>query len=227
MNKRVFAAIAAGVLALLGVLVLMMYAQGADDRAFEGAKLVPVVRLTQDVKIGTTAADLAASTEVVKLPDESVPDGAVTSLDQVKGLSTNASVQAGEVLLKSRMGKAGDKDRAGGSVPAGFQEVTIALDAERSVGGSVKAGDTVGVVVTTEGRTNFTLNQVLVTRAQAAIGGADSGSISGMMVTLAVKALDAERIVHGQKWGIVWLTMQNADTDTAGSKPITIEDVLR
>lgn len=229
MNKRVIAAVAAGVLALLGILVLVLYAQGANDRAFDGAKLVPVVRVTQDVKAGTTATDLADQVEVVKLPDESVPSGALTGLDQVSGMSTNASLQAGEVLLKSRFAAPGDAAGGAGdnAVPKGLQEVTIALDAERSVGGTVKAGDTVGVIVTTEGGTNVVLNQVLVTKVQASLGGGDGAAVTGSMVSVAVGALDAERLVHGQKWGVVWLTLQNADTDTSGSKPITLEDVLR
>lgn len=227
MNKRVVAAVAAGVLALLGVLVLVLYAQGANDRAFEGAKLVSVVRLTQDVKAGTSSTDLAGSTELVKLPNESVPEGVVTSLDQVDGLSTNASVQKGEVLLKSRMATPGKEVETDTSVPKGLQEVTITLDAERSMGGVIKVGDRVGVIVATEQGTKMVLNQTLVTRVQTSVGGVDSESITATMVTVAVKTIDAEQIVIGQKFHTVWLTLQNADTDTSGGRTITTEDVLR
>lgn len=231
MNKRVIAAVAAGVLALLGVLVLVVWAQGANDRAFEGAKLVTVVRTTDDVSQGASVSDLAESTELVKLPAESVPDGAVTDLDQVAGLATSASLQAGEVLLKSRMVSPGDR-KGSTDVPKGFQEISIALDPEHSVAGTIKAGDKVGMVVTFEPKdsnapqlTDFVLNQVLVTKAKTAIVG-DEGEISGSMITLAVKTLDAERIVHSQKWGTVWLTLQNSDTDTSGAKLITAKEVV-
>lgn len=232
MNKRVIAAVSAGVLALLGVLILVVWAQGANSRAFAGAKLISVVRLSADVGVGTSATDLTKSTEVVELPKNSVPSGAVTDLSQVSGLSTNASIQSGEVLLKSRMSDS-EKVKAPGGVPEGFQEVTIVLDAERSVGGAIKAGDKVGVIVTAEFKdvegqaTNFTLDQVLVTKVDKTLASADGGSVTATMVTLAVKALDAERVVHGQKWGTVWLTRQNADTDTSGSKRIDGSDVLR
>ncbi|MEV7395503.1 Flp pilus assembly protein CpaB [Aeromicrobium sp. NPDC092404] len=232
MNKRVIAAVAAGVLALLGVLVLFVWAQGANDRAYEGAKLVSVVRVTEDVSQGTSAAELADSTEVVELPAESVPDGAVTKLDQVSGLATNASLQDGEVLLKSRMVAPGER-KGKTDVPKGFQEISIALDSEHSVAGAVKPGDRVGVIVTFEPKdssapqfTNFTLNQVLVTKADTAVVG-EKGEITGTMLTLAVKTLDAEKIVHSQKWGTVWVTLQNSDTDTSGSKIITAEDVVK
>ncbi|MCW2830860.1 MAG: cpaB [Aeromicrobium sp.] len=234
MNKRVIAAVAAGVLALLGVLLLVAWAQQANDRAFDGAELVSVVRLTEDVPAGTKAADLSAVTETVELPKESVPSGAVTELGQVSGLSTDADVQAGEVLLKSRMAGADDKDKdVVGSVPKGFQEVTIALDAERSVGGTIKVGDRVGVIVTAEFKdvdaqaTSFVLDRVLITKVEKTVGVGDEGALTGLMVTLAVKPLDAERVVHGHKWGSVWLTRQNEETDTSGSKRIDGSDVLR
>ena len=233
MNKRVIAAAAAGVLALLGVLVLVVWAQGANNRAFEGAELVSVVRLNDDATVGTSATDLADVTETVELPKESVPSGAVTDLGQVAGLSTNASVQAGEVLLKSRMAAPGRKNQRSSTVPKGYQEVTIALDAERSVGGVLKAGDKVGVIVTAEFKdvdaqaTNVVIDQVLITKIGTSVGVGDDGQATGTMVTLALKALDAERVVHGHKWGTVWLTRQNTDTDTSGSKRIDGSDVLR
>ena len=231
MNTRVIAAVAAGALALVGVLVLVVWAQGANDRAFDGAKLVSVVRITKDVSRGATVDDLAGSTEIVKLPAESVPDGAVTNLNQITGLATNASLQSGEVLLKSRMAAPGDR-KGKSDVPKGFQEISIALDPEHSVAGGVKAGDRVGMVVTFEPKdselpqfTDFVLNQVLVTKVKTAVVG-EKSAITGTMVTLAVKTLDAERVVHSQKWGTVWLTLQNADTDTSGAKPITGKEVI-
>jgi pilus assembly protein CpaB len=233
MKKRAVAALAAGVLALLGVLVLVLYAQGANDRAFKGATLVSVVRLTQDVGSGTSATDLGSSTEIDKLPEASVPDGAVTNLSQVSGLSTNASVQKGEVLLKSRMAAAGDRGKGNTSVPKGFQEVSIALDAQNSLAGTLKVGDRVGVFVTAELKetsaqfTNVLGNQVLVTKVQSTLGGGDKGSLTGTMVTLAVKEFDAEKIVHAQKWGAIWLTLQNADTDTSGGKLVGAKDVMK
>jgi len=234
MNKRATAAITAGVLALLGVLVLVIWAQGANDRAFKGATLVSVVRVTEDVPAGTSASALASSTEVAKLPEAAVPDGAVTDLGQVVGRSTNASLQKGEVLLRSRMAAPGTKGKTSSVVPKGLQEISIALDAEHSVSGTVKTGDRIGLIATFEPKdsnapqfTSFVLNQVLVTRGTTALGVGGKGDVTGSMITLAVNALDAERVVHAQKWGTVWLTLQNADTDTSGSKTITVKDLVK
>ena len=54
-NKRVVAAIAAAVLALLGIGSLVIYAHDANDRAFEGTQLVSVIRVVNEVPAGTKA----------------------------------------------------------------------------------------------------------------------------------------------------------------------------
>ncbi len=229
MNKRVIAAVSAGVLALLGVLVLVMWAQKANDRAFDGAELVSVVRLTDSVGVGTSAADLASKTEVVELPDEAVPDGAVTDLAEVKGLSTNASVQKGELLLESRMAAPGSaKSKSNGQVPAGMQEITVALDAEHAGGGTLKVGDKVGVLLTfdpsvsTEHFAESEIDQVLVTRLSSAPGVKD---IETQLVSVAVTSASAEKIAFGREYGKVWLTLQNDDTTDADTKPTTVKEI--
>ncbi|MEO6606828.1 MAG: Flp pilus assembly protein CpaB [Aeromicrobium sp.] len=229
MNKRVIAAVAAGVLALLGVLVLVVWAQGANKRAFEGAELVPVVRITKPVAQGATAAELAGSTEVAKLPAEAVPEGAVTSLSQVSGLSTNATLSPGEVLLKARMVAPGDRGKGNTDVPKGYQELSLSLDSQHAAGGTVKAGDRVGIIASFEPKdgkdssTNVILHDVLITKITSA---AEVKDLTSIMVTVAVETEDAERIVFASDFGRVWLTLQNEDTNKTGEKVITAKDVL-
>jgi len=219
MNKRVIAAIAAGALALLGVGVLYMWAQGANDRAYDGAELVKVVRVTETVPQGTKAADLAASTELAKLPKDAVPEGAVTDLAEVTGLTTNAALTKGEVLLASRMVAPGDRGEGKPDVPEGYQEVTISLEGQRTVASQVKAGDHVGVIASyqsADGKTDVSkmvVKDVLVTRSSAVL---NAESATGSLVTVAVKTKDATKIVNAMEFGKVWLTLQNADTDQDG-----------
>lgn len=227
MNKRLIAVIAAALLAVLGIGVLVFWAQGAREQAFEGAELKSVVRVTAVVPSGTDVADLAASTEVVELPADSIPGGAVTDLADVQGLSTTSELQPGEVLLEARLGTAGERE-AGVDVPAGMQEVAITLDAQRTVAGEIKPGNKVGVIGSFEAigegsaskYTQLLLNDVLVTKVSSSVS---EESITGLTVTVAVLTRDAERIVFAQEWGRVWLTLQNADTQM--SPGTTIQDL--
>ncbi|TXL62122.1 Flp pilus assembly protein CpaB [Aeromicrobium terrae] len=232
MNKRVIAAVAAGALALLGVLVLVVWANGAQDRAYAGAERKTVLRVTETIGSGTSAADLTGSVEKTKLPVDAIPKGAVTDLSKLAGLATTTSLQPGEVLLKARFSAPGVKGKGGGSdVPAGYQEIAVQVDTQHGVGGAIKAGDRVGVIATFEPKdgdkpqfTDYALQYVLVTKVQAGIG--DSENVTSSMVTLAVKTLDAERIVHTVQWGKAYLTLQNSATDRSGAKVITAKDVV-
>lgn len=214
MNTRVVAVIAAGVLALLGVVLLVLWAQGAQERAFEGAELTEVVRVTEPVPSGSTAEDLSASTEAVSLPEASVPEGAVTDLGEVAGLVTTADLQPGEVLLSARLAEPGAENAQSGGVPEGLQEVSISLDTARIVGGALAVGDTVGVFASYNGpdETAVVDNGILVTSTGMA-GVSEEGAATSTM-TLAVSAENAAKVVHAAEFGRIWLTKQNPTTET-------------
>ena len=230
MKKRVIAAVTAAVLAVAGVLALVVWAQDADERAYAGAKRETVYQVKEGVAAGKKVSDLTSSFEQAKLPADAIPDGAVTDLADVAGLTTLASLEPGEVLLESRLGTPGEKSASATSVPAGMQEISFAVDTQHGVGGVIKAGDRVGFIATFEPKSgdqqfaNFAIQDVLVTRVERAVSTEED--LTGIMVTLAVKTLDAERVAYTSEWGKVWLTLQNADTDRSGAKIITAKDVV-
>jgi pilus assembly protein CpaB len=230
MKKRVIAAVTAAALAVLGVVVLVVWAQRAEERAYAGAERETVYQVKEDVASGKKIADTSTSFEQTKLPVDAIPDGAVTDLADVAGLTTLTSMKTGEVLLKSRLGTPGEKSAGSTVVPAGHQEISVAVDTQHGVGGAIKAGDRIGFIATFEPKdgsqqfANFAIQDVLVTRVARAASTEDD--LKGIMVTLAVKTLDAERVAYTSEWGKVWLTLQNADTDRSGAKLITAKDVV-
>ncbi|MEH3034264.1 MAG: Flp pilus assembly protein CpaB [Aeromicrobium erythreum] len=225
MNKKVIAIVAAGVLALMGVAVVALWAKQADQRAFDGAELVSVVQVRSAVKQGTPASELGASVRTVKLPSSAVPKDAVRSLEQVSGRVTGVSLEAGEVLLASRMVDPDAKPEAVNGVPRGAQEMTLALDAQRIVGGQLVAGDTVGVILSYPQDSKMVENRVVVTRIDLNKV-ADSGAAQAN-VTLAVTTRQAERIANAAEFGKIWLTKQNAATTVVPGKAVDPKDVLR
>lgn len=228
MNKRVIAAIAAGVLAVVGIGILALWAGQARERAFNGAKLVTVVQVTKQVTAGTPASDLGRSTTTTKLPAAVVPDGAVRSLDQVAGLVTNATLQPSEVLLTSRMSAPGAHAKGGIDVPTGMQEVTVNLEGQRSINGGLKPGDKVALWASGQQSGDWTAliaNQVLITRIST--GGdvkADQGAIVALVVTVAAKTSVIEKVVWAAEHGKIWVSLQNSETDGSGAKRLTEGD---
>jgi pilus assembly protein CpaB len=105
-----------------------------------------------------------------------------------------------------------------------MQELSFMLEGQRIVGGALAPGDVVGVMASFDGRTSDAVNDVLVLKVDAGVG--DGQSAAGATVTVAVRTLDAEKIVNAMEFGKVWLTKQNDDTDTRGGTVVDAEEVL-
>jgi pilus assembly protein CpaB len=124
-----------------------------------------------------------------------------------------------------------------------MQEVSVLLEPQRAVGGRLKAGDTVGVVVSLKpdnggkAETHAVLHRVLVTQIQGAPAPVDTkadpqtasaGSpapTASLMVTLAVSAAQAEAVVFGVEHGTLWLTLEPKDARTGGTDVITPDNI--
>jgi pilus assembly protein CpaB len=241
MKRRLLAAFAALVLALAGAVVLVAYVRGADARAAAGLQTVQVLVVQQPVPAGTPADQLAGKVGRQLVPAKTAVPGRVENLADLTGKVATVDLQPGEQLLTSRFARPDDL-RAPGTVdvPAGDQEVSVLLDPQRAVGGRLKAGDTVGVYLsmTNPDTTHGVLHGVLVTQVQGAPAppssdGTDTKTASAgaaaptgsLLVTLAVKARDAEGIVFGAEHGTLWLSLEPDGADNSGTQVLTPENV--
>lgn len=222
MNKQVAAVAGAVVLAVLGFWALWSYAQGADERAFEGTERVTVLRVTTQVETKTPAAELAEAVESVDLPKAAVVPDAISDLADVEGLVTRGVLVPGDQLSGAKFGPADDVEGES-AVPEGLQELSFALEGQRIIGGSLLPGDRVGVYASYPRRTANPLNEVLVLRVDGGIGEGEASA--GATVTVAVDSAGAKTIVHALEFGSVWLSKQNEATDVEPGATITEEDV--
>lgn len=227
-NKRAVAAIGAVVLALLGIAFLVVYANDARDRAFEGTELVSVIQVVDKVPAGTKADDLGGAVNVVKLPKAAVPETALMTLDPVSGMVATATLVPGEVLVADRFGTTAEVN--GGekvTVPKGMQEITIKFAQVRALDGKLVAGEHVGVAASYDPtrRTNFAVNRVLVLSATTSEDVAD-GQAGEVVVRLAVSSINATKIIHATEFGHVYLTKQGKDADV-DSQQVSGDDVLK
>ncbi len=146
MKRRIIGIIAAIALATVGTFALVSYVQSAKDKAVAGERRTAVYVLSKDVPANTPLDEIERSLEIVEVPDDVRVEGAVSDLDLLDGdLVAAVDLQSGEQLLASRL--VAGSEVAMTDVPAGLQEVTVALDPERAVGGDLAVGDTVGVVL--------------------------------------------------------------------------------
>ncbi|MGJ9404127.1 Flp pilus assembly protein CpaB [Arthrobacter sp. KK5.5] len=237
MRSRLLAGAAALLLALIGLILVYSYAQGADQRAMAGMEPVDVLVVQTPVPEGASLTVLEESVVTSKLPQSAVPDSALRSLEGQEGRVAGTNLVAGEVLVPDRLVDPADLQEPGSvPVPQGMQEVTFALDPQRMVGGKVNAGDTVGVFVSFDdgaveddpklSTTQRVFHQVLVTTVQRAEATADEPAENAaalpagtMLVTVAVKDVDAAKIVYSAEFGRIWLTKE---ADHAAKEPPTV-----
>ena len=144
MRRRILGLVASLVLALFGALVLVGYVQSAADQAAAGEPTVGVLVVKQAIAKGTPVVDAEQLVELRQLPRSVRAEGALESIDPVRGQVAAVDLVPGEQVLADRFQPPEKLGRAG--VPDGLLEVTVALDPQRAVGGDLKPGDTVGVV---------------------------------------------------------------------------------
>lgn len=231
MRRRLLAVLLALALAAGGGFVLVSYVSAADTRARAGEEVRQVLVVSAAVPEGTAAEQLAGAVSLTDVPARLVAPDAVTDLADVAGRVTTADLLPGEALHAGRFVDPATLLPAGRvAVPAALQELTVALEPQRAVGGRLAAGDRVSVVTTVadltaaEGSnrvvTSLLLDDVLVTQVG---GGAvpvstDSGgeieeqaaATGTVSVTLAVTPSQSVALVSGIETGSIWLTLKPA-----------------
>jgi pilus assembly protein CpaB len=147
MNRRVWAVIAAVVLAIVGTAAVFAYVRGADNRAIAGQEVTDVLVAAKDVPVGTTAQQAVDKGLVVKeaIASKGVPDGAMTTVDASNAdLIATSNIVAGQIVLSDLFATTA---AAPGTlaIPDGQMAVSIALLDPAHVGTFVQAGSQIAV----------------------------------------------------------------------------------
>ena len=237
MKARLLGGIAALVVAIIGTVLLVSYVQGADKRAMANTETSEVYVVQKEIAAGTAAANFGDSVVKKTVPKSTVASDSVTTLAELGQKVSAVGLVPGEQLLATRMIDPAQLLGPGRApIPSGLQEVTVKLPIDRVIGGSLKAGDTVGVVISYAAndsapeQTKLTFHQVLVTAVQNASGAvaqdqtakttetASDGALNstssaaqstgGYLVTVARSAVDVEKIVHAIEFGKVYLSKE-------------------
>jgi pilus assembly protein CpaB len=253
MNRRVTAAVIAAVLALGAFVSIFIYVRNADIRALSGVEAKSVYIVVTTVGKGTLAEDLGTNIVLTQVPAKTVPADAVVDLADIAKKVSSVELVKGEVLLTTRFIDPSLASAEDVPVPKGMQQISFAVSPQQVRGGVVKAGDTVGVFltmkatgaaqpvsipgigsVTIEGdaMTKKVMSKILVTRV---VGGvtvttdAKGNAVpsDSIMLTVALKTSDIEKLIWIQAAGAVTLTVENKDTDDSSSQYTTGRVVLK
>jgi pilus assembly protein CpaB len=241
-KSRLLAGTAAVALAIVGALLIVFYAQGADQRALATTAPVEVLVVKTAIPAGTPVNDMAASLVIEKIPATGKSESALSTLDNQTGTVSAVDLVPGEQLLAERLVAPADVKAQGAvDVPAGLQEVSFEVEPKRVVGGRINVGDHVGISLNFENgaykaaagdaTTQLTLRKVLVTAVQRApqaasaekpADGTDPADTTlpegSLMLTVAVTDVDAGKIIFTSINGSLWLTKEPLDAQDNGPK---------
>ena len=241
--RRLIAALAALLLAGLGAALLLAYVGAADQRAMAGMETVPVLVVAKPVGKGTPAEKLTGLVTKKTLPAAAVAPGTVADVRSLSGRVATTDLLPGEQLLASRfVDPAILADPNEIKVPKGMQELSLALESQRILGGDLKPGATVGVFVSLlkdinrPAQTHLVLHKVLVTKVEAGVApttGDDKPQNTAavpegsLMVTLALTAPNAEKVVFGAEHGKIWLSLEPANASVGGTRVLSEKNIYK
>lgn len=231
-------------LAIVGTLLLVSFVQGSEARAQKDLQPVDVLVVQTQIPSGATLDTIKSSVKLTSLPTASVPNGALKSLDGIQGKVAATDLIPGEALLGARLVDPNSLAAPGSvPVPAGMQEISVQLEAQRVVGGRIAAGDTVGIVVLfAPGASNDpaggatsqeVFHKVLVTSVQRSQAKASNSTSSPqeqantelptgqLLVTFARSDVDSAKLAFAAEFGKLWLTKEPASATE--SAPVVIK----
>lgn len=255
MKSRLLAGVVAVLLAIVGAVLMVTYAQGADQRAVKNLDPVGVLVVTKAVPAGSSVDTVKASVALEQIPGTAVAKSALNTLDGSVGKVAAADLVPGEQLLAEKLIAPEDLQTSGSvKVPAGLQEVSFQLEPQRVVGGRLEPGDHVGVFISmpTGGieskpgeTTQLSIHKALVTSVQRAPEGAaakpapsasaaveaDPRDVNlptgSLMITVAVNDVNAGKIVFAAEFASIWLTREPLDAQVRGPRVLIRPDVYK
>ncbi len=216
------AMVAALIVALLGVVGVVVYAQAADGRAIAGQATESVFIVKAQVPMGTTAEDavtqkLMVSQQVVAI---GVPQGALKAITpDVAKLVATSSILPGEIVLASRFGAVANITKTQ-AIPAGKIAITVSLGDPQRIAPLLTPQSHIVIFDTLSGKTTSTAVPSRETRillgdvevigvgdqtSQPVDPAADpaaakpAGNVA--LVTVALSPADAQLLVHAVQSG--------------------------
>jgi pilus assembly protein CpaB len=147
MGRRILAIAAAAVIALVGAVLVLLYARGADQRAVAAASPTTVFVTAQPVTAGTTMKDAVRLGQLVQtqVAAAAKPAGALETVDDVNGaLVAVADIPPGQYVLAASFGETPVGEKAL-QVAAGKLAVSVQLNDPARVGDFVRPGSRITI----------------------------------------------------------------------------------
>lgn len=243
MNRRKVLLALAAIVAALGVLLVFLYARGADARAAAQFDLVRVLVASQQIEPGETVDEAAAAGKFTlqEVPQNAALPGALTSTESIAGLAASTWIYTGEQILPDKFGA--DTATSVLQIPDKLSATSVQLTDPARVAGFVSPGSEVAVYWTKSeneagpGYTRILLDRVTVlgvgsvtpvsTTTTDEEGGETTEQVPTALLTLALDQDQATRVIYAASNGEVYFTLLTNDSKTsAPSGPVDEQNLF-
>jgi Flp pilus assembly protein CpaB len=244
MKTRGFATVLAILLAAVATGAVYLYVKGVKQENRTAAGSAQVLVSKADIPAGTALDPLITQNtfELKSFPGNGLVQGAVTSVEQLRGHSTSSAIIAGEQMTLARLN--GTTARTGGilGIKNGFEALTVALDAPHGGGGFVQPGDHVTIYASGSGsqKSNTAITLIPDVRVLNVLSGTATGTTTGggvqptsaaLQITLEVTPQNAERIIVANTGsggaGTMWMALLPPGQAGTNPGPVTIGQIFK
>lgn len=227
----IFIALGCGLVASIGI-SQVMESRGGQAPAVE---MSPILVTLTDVDIGAKLD--AKNVKLEEWPKSKIPEGVMTSLDQLEDKFARTRFYKGEALLVSKVMSSSDGPDVGTKIPSGFRAMPVKLEQDTVIG-HIQPGDKVDVMAFFR-RTqeiNFTGTITILKNVRVFTVGSnvertidkDGKQIEAKTVSLLLKQDQAEKLTMAAEMAKIRLTLRppGEKEDTVEDSKTTWEDVF-
>jgi pilus assembly protein CpaB len=244
MDRRRLLVTAAALVAALGVVLVVVYARGADQRAEDRFDTVDVLVATQPIAPGESveAAEAAGKIGTGTVARGDLLDGAQTALSGIAGSVALVSIHPGEQLIAAKFGSASDA-AAALPIPAGKMAVSVNLTDAARVSGFLNPGAEVAVFLNgTDQATGQPFTRLLLPRVTvlgvgsaapaAATTAEDQGpdepeQLPRTLLTVAVDQENAQKVLYASANGELAFALLNGESAVKPARAVTGQNLFR
>lgn len=226
-------------LGLIAVYLANSYFSGVEDRQAREAeenRLARIVVATQDFQFGTPLA--TTNLRLANWPANSVPQGAFVSVEEATrgGRVALRPIAIGEPILSSKVSGEGGRATLSSILPEDLRAVSIPVNQVTGVGGFVRAGDVVDVMLTRQipgdgasgddRMTSIVLENVLVLAIDQVADENQTAPQVGQTATVQTDLVGAQKLTLARQVGSLSLALRNVENqDVGGTRTVTPSDL--
>ncbi|MBN8839194.1 MAG: Flp pilus assembly protein CpaB [Sphingomonadales bacterium] len=223
------------VVGIAAVIIANAYFSGVATRSEEAAKeqqLTNIVVAAQDLSFATPLT--TSNLRLAAYPARSVPAGAFASIAEAtkNGRVALRPIVIGEPVLASKVSGSNGRATIAANLPAGKLAYAVSINDVNGVGGFVRPGDVVDVLLTRpipgEGSTaNDKMTDVVLENIP--VLGIDQVSdenatkpVSSRTATLEVDTVSAQKLALAGQLGVISLALRNVADQVVGTRPTVL-----